>query len=128
MLRATQRASWRILTNTYVLDEVEWVMSDYLGSSRRLARLTRGRCLRRATPVEGRPARHGVADDPDDSHRRHQCPIEFSGLDEIAEREGILLFARSGGTPVIGDGLQVVGLYQGDRRSVLDEVLHGEDA
>ena len=67
MLGATQEASWRIFVSAYVLDETERVLTEYLGFARRLARLTRRRCIRRAIPVQERPSRHEVSDDPDDS-------------------------------------------------------------
>jgi len=79
MLRATQRASWRILISPYVLDEIERVMAEHLGFSKRLARLTRHRCLRRAIPIEGRPSRHEVPEDPDDN------PILRAALDAGAD-------------------------------------------
>jgi putative PIN family toxin of toxin-antitoxin system len=67
MLKATEKASWRIFISDYVLDEIERVMTDYLGFSTRLARLTRQRCFRRAILVAERPSRHQVPDDPFDS-------------------------------------------------------------
>ncbi len=67
LLEATQRASWRIFTSSYVLDEIELVMAERLDCSRRFALLTRQRALRRATLVERSPARHVVPADPKDS-------------------------------------------------------------
>jgi uncharacterized protein len=67
MLERTVRARWRIIASDYVLDETERVLSEKLGFSRRLARLTRGRIRRRAVSV-GTPATgHEVAGDPADS-------------------------------------------------------------
>ena len=43
MLVATTRASWRIFVSDYVLDKLESVLTDTLGFSTRLARLTRRR-------------------------------------------------------------------------------------
>jgi len=68
MLEATRKASWRILTSSYVLAEIERVMVERLGFSRRFALLTRRRVQRRAILVEPvRSSRHRVPGDPDDS-------------------------------------------------------------
>src|SRR5436309_2678938 len=67
MLSATERASWRIYVSDAVLEEIERVLTEYLGFSKRLARLTRQRCLRRAIHVALQPSRHEVPDDPKDS-------------------------------------------------------------
>ena len=67
MLGATQEATWRILVSEYVLDEAERVLGEYLGFSKRLARLTRRRCIRRAIPVEESVSRHEVSGNSDDS-------------------------------------------------------------
>ena len=68
MLEATQRASWRIFTSPHVLAEIERVMVERLGFSRRFALLTRRRAKRRAILVEPAPfSRHRVPGDPDDS-------------------------------------------------------------
>lgn len=67
MLAATENASWRIFASDYLLDEIERVLTDYLGFSDRLARLTRQRSARRAIHVTERPSRHEVPDDPADS-------------------------------------------------------------
>jgi len=75
MLAATEQASWRIDTSETILDEIERVLVDYLGFTERLARLTRGRCARRAAYVAERPSRHEVPDDPADS------PILRAALD-----------------------------------------------
>jgi putative PIN family toxin of toxin-antitoxin system len=67
MLAATENASWRVFVSEYLLDEIERVLTDYLGFSDRLARLTRQRTARRAIHVTERPSRHVVPDDPADS-------------------------------------------------------------
>jgi putative PIN family toxin of toxin-antitoxin system len=67
MLAATSKASWRIFSSPYVLDEIERVMVERLGFSPRFASLTRRRAKRRAILVEPAPSRHQVPDDPDDS-------------------------------------------------------------
>ena len=67
MLIATTRASWRIFVSVYVLDEVEAVMTERLGFSTRLARLTRRRCQRRAVCVNESSSHHEVPGDPADS-------------------------------------------------------------
>ena len=68
MLEATLKASWRIFTSSHVLGEIERVMVERLGFSRRFALLTRRRVKRRAILVEpARSSRHRVPGDPDDS-------------------------------------------------------------
>jgi putative PIN family toxin of toxin-antitoxin system len=67
MLEATSRASWRIFSSPHVLDEIERVMVERLGFSRRFAFLTRRRAKRRSTLVEPAFSRHRVPSDPDDS-------------------------------------------------------------
>ncbi|HEX9940905.1 MAG TPA: putative toxin-antitoxin system toxin component, PIN family [Thermoanaerobaculia bacterium] len=67
MLEATSRASWRIFISPHALDEIERVMAERLGFSRRFAVLTRKRARRRATLVEPAPSRHRVPGDPYDS-------------------------------------------------------------
>jgi len=68
MLEATRNASWRIFTSSHVLAELERVMVERLGFSRRFGLLTRRRARRRAILIEpARSSRHRVPGDPDDS-------------------------------------------------------------
>jgi predicted nucleic acid-binding protein len=67
MLAATDRASWRVYVTTYVLDELEKVMTEELGCSSRLAILSRCRIIRRAGMVEPGASRHGVPEDVKDT-------------------------------------------------------------
>ena len=67
MLAATERASWRMFASAYLLDEVERVMTEKLGYSRRLALLTRSRIIRRTSLVDPGASRHAVPQDPKDS-------------------------------------------------------------
>ena len=67
MLAATEQASWRIYASSYLLDEVERVMTEKLGFSPRFAVLSRRRIIRRATMVEPGTSRHAVADDAADT-------------------------------------------------------------
>jgi predicted nucleic acid-binding protein len=67
MLAATERTSWRIYASTYVLDELERVMTEELGCSARLALLSRRRIVRRADMVEPGASRHDVPDDVKDT-------------------------------------------------------------
>src|SRR5712691_8854301 len=68
LLAATDGASWRIYASQYLLDELERVMTEKLGFSRRLARLTRIKIVRRASMVEPGESRHivplDIADTP----------------------------------------------------------------
>lgn len=67
MLFATAGASWRIFVSSYVLEELERVLTEDLAFPRRLGRLTRERCRRRAHHINELPSRHQVPDDPADS-------------------------------------------------------------
>jgi putative PIN family toxin of toxin-antitoxin system len=67
MLEATDQASWRIYASSYLLEELERVMTVKLGFSQRLALLSRRRIIRRATLVEPGPSRHTVAEDAADT-------------------------------------------------------------
>jgi putative PIN family toxin of toxin-antitoxin system len=67
MVAATERAGWRIFVSAYLLDELERVITERLGFSRRLAVLSRQRTLRRARLVEPGASRHVVPQDRDDS-------------------------------------------------------------
>lgn len=67
MLRATVSASWRIFVSPHVLDEIERVMTERLGCTRRFAILSRQHVARRAILLSPGPSRHSVPADPDDS-------------------------------------------------------------
>ncbi len=67
MVAATERAEWRIVASTYLLDELERVLAESLGFSRRLAVLSRQRIMRRARLVEPGASRHAVPQDMNDS-------------------------------------------------------------
>ncbi len=67
ILAVTERASWRIYASTHVLDELERVIVEELGFSRRLASLSRRRIIRRASMVEPEASRHGVPQDVKDT-------------------------------------------------------------
>jgi uncharacterized protein len=67
MVAATERAEWRIVASTYLLDELERVLAESLGFSRRLAVLSRQRIMRRARLVEPGASRHAVLQDMNDS-------------------------------------------------------------
>ena len=67
MIEATQQASWRIFCGDAVLNEVEKVLTQKLGFSRRFALLTQSRVLRRARCVASGAIVHAVPEDPSDS-------------------------------------------------------------
>jgi putative PIN family toxin of toxin-antitoxin system len=75
LLEATQRAAWRIYVSVYLLDELERVLTEKLGFSRRLAYVSRRRVVHRAKIVLPRASRHAVSQDPADS------PILRAALD-----------------------------------------------
>ena len=67
LLAATEGASWRIHASSYLLDELERVLTEQLGFSRRLALLSRSRIIRRASLVEPGASRHTVPLDVTDT-------------------------------------------------------------
>ena len=67
LLEATRRASWRMYTSHYVLEELARVMTEHLCFSQRLAVLSQKRIARRATMVQVETSRHTVPNDPQDS-------------------------------------------------------------
>jgi len=89
MLSATQAASWRIYVSQTVLDEIERVLVDYFGFSRRLSRLTRQRCTRRSGYVLESPSRHDVPEDPADSPILRAALV--AGVDYLVTNDNDLL-------------------------------------
>jgi len=71
MFAATERASWRIYASAYILEEVERVLVEKLGFSRRLSIRTRRRIIRRSALVTPGSSRHVVPQDPQ--------TVQFSG-------------------------------------------------
>ncbi len=67
LVAATIKAQWRVFCSGYVLDETERVLTEKLGFSRRLGRLTRNRVRRRTTLVALAFSRPNVPQDPADS-------------------------------------------------------------
>ena len=67
MIAATIAARWRVYCSSHVLDESERVLTEKLGFSPRLARLTCDRARRRSTLVALAASRHTVPADPGDS-------------------------------------------------------------
>jgi putative PIN family toxin of toxin-antitoxin system len=79
LIVASAKASWRICASAHVLDELERVMMEELGFSRRLANLTRRRIIRRSSMVEPGASRHGVPQDANDT------PVLIAALDAGAD-------------------------------------------
>jgi putative PIN family toxin of toxin-antitoxin system len=67
MVVATRAARWRVFASEYVMDEIQRVLVDRLGFSRRLGYLTRIRVRRRSKIVVPPASRHYVPHDPTDS-------------------------------------------------------------
>jgi hypothetical protein len=67
LLEATERASWRICSSLYLLDELERLLSEKLGFSRRLAYLSRRRIIRRAKLIEPGASHNAAPRDSADS-------------------------------------------------------------
>ena len=89
MLEVTERASRRIFASENVLDELEPVMTEELGCSRRLAILSRGRIIRRANMVEPGASRHAVLDDVKDTPILRAAPD--AGVDYLVTNDRHLL-------------------------------------
>jgi predicted nucleic acid-binding protein len=103
MLAATERASWRINVSTYVLDELERVMTEELGCSSRLAFLSRRRIVRRADMVEPGASRHDVPDVNDTPILR--ASLE-SGVDYLVTNDRHLLDLNP------YEGLQIISMTE----------------
>jgi uncharacterized protein len=67
IVEATERASWRIYASLYLLDELERVLTEKLGFSRRLPYLSRRRIIHRSKLFEPGASRAAVPQDPADS-------------------------------------------------------------
>jgi predicted nucleic acid-binding protein len=67
LLAATHKAGWRIFCSSYVLEELERVLTETLGFSRRLGSLSRRRVLHKARLVNPGASRHEVIKDINDS-------------------------------------------------------------
>lgn len=67
MLSATEKAGWRIFASTWLLDEIERVLFEQLGFSRRLAVLSRQRAIHRTTLIEPGASHHNVPEDIKDT-------------------------------------------------------------
>ena len=67
MVAVTAKAAWRIYASSYLLDELERVLTEKLGFTKRLSVLSRQRVARRASFVEARASRHEVPQDATDS-------------------------------------------------------------
>jgi putative PIN family toxin of toxin-antitoxin system len=67
LVNATKRAKWRIFASKYVLEELDRVLTEKLGFSRRLAILSCRRIIQRTSLVAPGASRHVVAQDISDS-------------------------------------------------------------
>jgi putative PIN family toxin of toxin-antitoxin system len=67
LIEVTVQAGWRTYASVYSLEELERVLVDRLGFSKRLAILSRQRIVRRAHLVAPPASRHVVPQDVDDS-------------------------------------------------------------
>ena len=67
LIEATLQGRWRVYTTGYVLEELNRVLTEKMGFSRRLAILSRCRIMRRSVLIEPGESRHVVPHDPKDS-------------------------------------------------------------
>ena len=58
MLAATQQTKWRVFASLYLLNELDRVLTEKLGFSRRLSYLSRRRIIQRSTLIEAPASRH----------------------------------------------------------------------
>jgi len=89
IIEATERAGWRIYVSTHLLDELERVIAEKLGLSRRLAVLSRQRVTRRCIFAEPGTSRHLVPDDPNDNPIL-KCAL-VAGVDYLVTNDRHLL-------------------------------------
>jgi putative PIN family toxin of toxin-antitoxin system len=89
IVEATERASWRIYTSSYLMDELERVLVEKLEFSGRLAHLCRRRIIHRAKVVSPRVSRHAVPQDPADSPIL--CAALDAGVDYLVTNDAHLL-------------------------------------
>jgi uncharacterized protein len=89
MVAATEQASWRIYVSTYLLDELERVLTEQLGFLPRLAALSRRRIVRRAIVVEPGASRHTVPGDIKDTPIL--CAAIHAGADYLVTNDRHLL-------------------------------------
>src|SRR5262249_14812080 len=66
LVRATERAGWRILCSDYILDELQRVLTESLGFSARLGTLSCRRIRHKARFVKPGASRHEVINDAKD--------------------------------------------------------------
>src|SRR4051812_35742456 len=67
ILNTVLNARWKVFVSTYILDEVERVLSDKLGFSARVATMSRVSVRRRAESVDVPASRHQVPGDKKDN-------------------------------------------------------------
>jgi putative PIN family toxin of toxin-antitoxin system len=67
IVAATQRSGWRVFASEYLLDELEQVIVESLGFSKRFAYLSRQRVAARGRLAHPPASRHQVPQDPNDS-------------------------------------------------------------
>ena len=116
LLAATEQASWRIHASRYLLDELERVMTEKLGFSRRLARLARARIVQRASIVEPGASHHAVPLDIADTPILRAAVA--AGVDYLVTNDRHLL----GLDPY--EGLRIISMTE-YRRILVNEGLIG---
>jgi putative PIN family toxin of toxin-antitoxin system len=114
LIAVTKQAGWRIYASAYLLDELQSVLAEKLGFSKRLAFLARRRVFRRAEIVEPPTSRHDVPHDPKDSPILRAALA--AGADYLVTNDGHLLELDP------YEGLQVISLA-GYRHLLLNEGL-----
>ena len=96
------QAAWRIQASSYVLEELERVLTEKLGFSHRLAVLSCQRVMRRSHMVEATIARHVVPEDPKDNPILNAALI--GGADYLVTNDKHLLMLNP------FQGLQIVSM------------------
>ena len=102
LIEKTLQAAWRIQASSYVLEELERVLTEKLGFSHRLAVLSCQRVMRRSHMVEATIARHVVPEDPKDNPILNAALI--GGADYLVTNDKHLLMLNP------FQGLQIVSM------------------
>ena len=116
ILEATRRSSWRIYSSAVVLKEIEGVLGEKLGFSRRLVALTRVRTIRNSTIIEPGASRHIVPEDPADSPILQAAVA--AGADYLVTNDSHLLAL----TPY--QGMRILSMHQYHALLIDQGLLH----
>ena len=118
MLAATEKAGWRIYSSPHVLTEVERVLTEYLGCSRRLAVLTKKRIMRRTQLMDPGASHHEVPQDAGDSPILRAAMT--AGVDYLVTNDAHLLALNP------YEGLRIISMAEYHELLIEQGLLHAE--